>query len=328
MAASRTFNTRPDAAEGMADPVVLHTAWSGVSENLDEELPVDLSVRVAETREESLDLVADADVVLAGRLPDEVLDAAGELRWVQALSAGVDFLPLDALAERGVALTSAAGVHAEPIGEQVLCYMTMFERRIHETMRHQHRGVWERPTGGELAGKTVGIVGLGAIGSRVAELARAYRMTVIGTKRDPTTAPDAVDEAFGPDGLGELLDRSDYLVLSVPLTDETRGLIGSRELRRLDDDAVLVNVARGEVVDQAALVRALQYRTIRGAGLDVFEEEPLPPESVLWDLENVVLTPHNGGSTPRYAERAADIFAANYRAYREEGVEALDNRVV
>jgi phosphoglycerate dehydrogenase-like enzyme len=195
-------------------------------------------------------------------------------------------------------------------------------------MAQKERGVWERVTGGgELAGKTVGIVGLGAIGTRVAELAQAYRMTVIGTKRDPATAPDAVDEAFGPAGLGELLDRADYLVLACPLTEETEGLIGSTELRRMDDEAVLVNIARGEVVDQDALVRSLQYHSIRGAGLDVFAEEPLSPDSELWDLSNVVITPHNAGSTPRYAERLAGIFAANYERYQTGGVEALENRV-
>jgi len=312
----------------MAEPVVLHTLPSSVREPLPDELPGDLPVRVATTVEEAREYLADAEVAVVGRFDEDLLADAPDLEWVQAMSAGVDFLPLDAFEKRGIALTSASGVHAEPIAEQVLGYMTMFERRLHETMRHQHRGVWERPTGGELAGKTVGIVGVGAIGSRVAELAQAYRMDVIGTKRDPATAPEAVDEAFPPGGLGELLDRADYLLLSCPLTDETEGLIGRRELRRLGDDAVVVNVARGAVVDQAALVRALQYRTVRGAALDVFEEEPLPGESPLWDLENVVLTPHNGGATPRYAERLADVFAANYRAYETEGVDGLDNRVL
>jgi phosphoglycerate dehydrogenase-like enzyme len=299
-----------------------------IRERLPAELPGDLPVQVADTPEQSRDLLAEAEIAVSGRLDEELFDAAPDLRWVQAVSAGVDFLPLDEFEARDVALTTAAGVHAEPIGEQVLGYMTIFERRLHETMRHQRRGVWERPTGGELAGNTVGIVGLGAIGSRVAELAQAYRMDVLGTKRDPSTAPDAVDEAHPPEGLGELLERADYLVVACPLTEDTRGLIGSQRLRRMDDDAVLVNVARGEIVDQDALVRALQYRTIRGAALDVFEEEPLPSDSVLWELENVVLTPHNAGITPRYAERLADLFAENYRAYREVGVEGLENRVV
>jgi phosphoglycerate dehydrogenase-like enzyme len=312
----------------MTDVVVLHSVWKNVREALPGELPDDLAVEVATTPEQSRELLAEAEVAVTGRFDEDWFDAAPRLRWVQAASAGVDFLPLASFEDHGVALTNAAGVHAEPIGEQVLGYMTVFERQLHETMRHQRRGVWERVGGaGELAGKTVGIVGLGAIGTRVAELARAYRMEVLGTKRDPSTAPDAVDEAYAPDGLGEVLDRADYLVLACPLTEETRGLIGRRELRRLDDDAVVVNVARGGVVDQDALVRALQNHSIGGAGLDVFEEEPLPPESLLWDLENVVLTPHMAGSTPHYAERLAELFVENLAAYDEAGVEALDNRV-
>jgi phosphoglycerate dehydrogenase-like enzyme len=311
----------------MTDAVVLHSIPTSMREEIPDHLPDDVAVRVATTPEESRELLAGAEVAVTGRFDEAWLENADELRWLQAMSAGVDYLPLDAFEDHGVALTSAAGVHAEPIGEQVLAYMTIFERRLHETMRHQRRGVWERVGGaGELAGKTVGIVGLGAIGSRVAELAQAYRMEVIGTKRDPSTAPDAVDEAADPDGLGELLDRSDYLVLACPLTEETRGLVGRQELERLDDEAVVVNVARGEVIDQDALVRALQYHSIRGAGLDVFEEEPLPADSLLWDLENVVLTPHMAGLTPHYGERLGALFAENLAAYEDGGVDALDNR--
>jgi phosphoglycerate dehydrogenase-like enzyme len=313
----------------MNDPVVTHTVPEEMRDELLAELDGRVPVRVAHTATETRELLADAEVAVTGRFDADVLDAAPDLRWLQAMSAGVDYLPLDDLASAGVALTSAAGVHGEPIGEQVLGYLLTFERDLHVAHRNKTRGVWERDVdAGELAGKTVGVVGLGAIGSRVAELAQAFRMEVLGTKRDPSSAPDAVDEAFAPDGLETVLRRSDYLVLACPLTDETRGLIGSEQLRLLGPDGVLVNVARGEVVEQDALVRALQNRYVRGAALDVFEEEPLPAESTLWDLSNVVVTPHMAGSTPCYAERLADIFADNHAAYRESGVDALDNRVV
>ncbi|MEF8773425.1 MAG: D-2-hydroxyacid dehydrogenase [Halobacteriales archaeon] len=313
----------------MTDAAVLHTVPPDLRGKLPEKLAGRLDVAVAETAAETRDLLADAEVAVTGRFDAELLDDAPALRWLQAMSAGVDYLPQDALSEAGVALTSAAGVHAEPIGEQVLGYMLAFERDLHVAARNQARGVWERDhDAGELAGKTLGIVGLGAIGSRVAQLGQAFRMEVVGTKRTPEDAPEAADEAFGPDGLATVLRRSDYLVVACPLTDETRGLIGREELRTLGSDGVLVNVARGEVVDQEALVRALQYRTIRGAALDVFEEEPLPPDSPLWDLSNVVLTPHMAGSTPKYADRLADLFANNYDAYRSSGVDALENRVV
>ncbi|PSP78914.1 D-2-hydroxyacid dehydrogenase [Halobacteriales archaeon QS_1_68_20] len=311
----------------MDEPAVLHTVQEWLGEDLAAELEGRVPVRVATTPEQSRDLLADAEVAITGRLPGKLVDAAGGLTWLQAISAGVDHLALDELVERGVAVTNAAGVHAQPAAEQVFGYLLTVERGLDEAVDNQRRGVWERYSPGELAGKTLGVVGLGAIGSRVAEVGQAFGLEVVGTKRDPSDAPDAVDEVYGPDDLRPVLTRSDYLVLACPLTEETRGLIGRGELRAMDGDAVLVNVARGAVIDQDALVRALQYRWIRAAALDVFEEEPLPPESPLWDLSNAFVTPHVAGSTPRYAERLADIIAENYAAYRERGVEALQNRV-
>ncbi len=311
----------------MDEPVVLHTVQEWLGEDLAAELDGRVPVRTAATPGESRDLLADAEVAITGRLPEDLVDAAGGLTWLQAISAGVDHLALDALAERDVAVTTAAGVHAQPAAEQVFGCLLTVERGLDEAAANQRRGVWERYSPGELAGGTLGVVGLGAIGTRVAELGRAFDMEVVGTKRDPSDAPDAVDEVYAPGDLRTVLTRVDYLVLACPLTEETRGLIGREQLRAMDDDAVLVNVARGEVVDQDALVRALQYRWIGAAALDVFEEEPLPPDSPLWDLSNAIVTPHVAGSTPRYAERLADLIAGNYEAYREDGVDALENRV-
>ena len=313
----------------MNQPAILHTAWSSVADDLVDELAeYGIEVQRAETPAESRELLADAEVAITGRLPEELLEAAPHLEWVQAMSSGVDYFPLAELEAREIALTNAAGIHAQPIAEQVLGYMIAFERNFHESFRNQQRGVWERVRGGELGDKTVGIVGLGEIGGRVAEFASALGMTVVGTKRDPSTAPEAVDEAYGSDGLVEVLQASDYLVLACPLTDETRELIGMAELRLLGSDAVLVNIARGGVVDEEALIRALQNRTIRGAALDVFEEEPLPRDSLLWDLSNVVVTPHMAGSTPHYAERLADLFVDHHEGYRAEGVAGLGERVL
>ena len=320
----------------MADPTVLvsHTVdagyWSDVDDfctEIEARVP-EVDLRVARTPSETRDLASEADALLATYVSTDLLDAAPGLRWIQALSSGVDFLDLEAIEARGVALTNAAGVHAEPIAEQVLGYLLTFERGIHTGIRQQEEGVWQRYSGGEIRGKTLGIVGLGAIGSRAAEYAGAFGMTVVGTKRDPETVPEAVDEVYPPDGLFEVLGRSDYVVLSCPLTPETRGLVGREELGAMQGNAVLVNVARGAVVDEDALVYALQQGGIRGAALDVFEEEPLPPESPLWDLPNVVVTPHMAGSTPHKFERIAGIFAANYEAFADGRLEELRNRVV
>ena len=303
----------------MTEPAILHSVPREMAADLQAELQGSVSTRWAETEVESRGFLEDAQVAVTGRFDEEWLAEAPDLEWIQTMSAGVDYLDLDAFEDAGVAVTNAAGVHAEPIGEQVLGYMLAFERQLLESFHNKQRGVWERSSGGELAGKTVGIIGLGAIGSRVAELASAFRMEVIGTKRNRNDAPDVVDEVFGPgeEDLREILLRSDYLVVACPLTEETEGLISRDELRTMPSDAVLINIARGEVVDEHALVRALQYRGIRGAGLDVFEEEPLPPDSILWDLSNVIITPHMGGSTPKYASRLAGIIERNLDAFEE-----------
>ncbi len=291
---------------------------------LADELP-DAEILAAATSEESNDLLDRADALVTGRLDADRL-ARGDIEWVQALSAGVDSYPQEKMREAGVVLTNASGVHAEPIGEQVIGAMLSFERRFLESQRNKERNSWERVEGGELKGKTLGVVGVGAIGSRVAELGSAFGMAVLGTKRDPSTMPEAVDEGFGPEAVSELCRRSDYLVLACPLTEDTEGLIGSEAFRLLGSDAVLVNIARGAVVDEDALIRALQYGQIRGAALDVFETEPLPADSPLWDLSNVLLTPHMAGSTPKKAARWADIIGTNYRRFGTD--EAYVNRVL
>ena len=288
----------------------------------------ELTVRVARTPAETEALIPAARMLLTFRLPGALLDRAENLALVQALSAGVDSYDLDRLREEGIVLTSASGSHAEPIGEQVLGYMLLFERDLLGGLDRKRRGVWERYSAGELLGKTLGVVGVGAIGTRIAELGRAVGMTVVGTKRDLDDVPEAVDEIFPPEDLHTVLQRSDYVVLSCPLTDATRALIGAEELGVLGTDAVLINVARGGVVDQDALVTALQQRRIRGAALDVFEEEPLPSSSALWDLSNVIVTPHMAGVSPAYHARKARIFVQNYRAFVDGSDDGYVNRVV
>ena len=307
-----THTVPPETTEGLLDA-------------LDSRLPEDAAVLSATTAEETEARIADADALVVGRFDAGLLAANPDLRWIQALSAGVDHLPCDAIEEAGIALTNASGVSAEPIAEQVFGALLGFERRFLESQANKGRNAWERVEGGEIRGKTLGVVGVGAIGTRVAELGQAFGMEVLGTKRDPTTMPESVDEAFGADEHAELCRRADYLVLACPLTDETEGLLGMAEFRQMPSDAVLVNVARGEVVDEEALVRALQNRVIRGAALDVFETEPLPADSPLWDLSNVLLTPHMAGSTPKKYERWADVVAENYRRLAAD--EALSNRV-
>ncbi len=285
-----------------------------------------LDVMYAEDDAAMLEVAPDVEIVVTSRLPDDLLEAAPELEWVQALSAGTDFYDYPVLEERGVMLTSVSGVHAKPIGQQVLAYLLFFERRFDRAVAQQARREWDPYFARELGDRTIGIVGVGAIGSQVAEYCDSFGATVLGVKRDPSEAPAAVDEIYGPSRLGAVLKASEYLVLSCPLTDETRGMIDADALAALPDDAVLVNVGRGEVVDQDALVAALENGTLGGAALDVFEDEPLPDESPLWGRDDVLITPHMAGSTPHYWERAADIFLDNLDRYRAG--EALRNRVL
>jgi phosphoglycerate dehydrogenase-like enzyme len=177
---------------------------------------------------------------------------------------------------------------------------------------HQWRG---RVRMNELDGSTVGIVGLGAIGEKMAEKARGLNMRVIGLRRDPTKRSKYVDQMLGPDGLSELLELSDWVVMTTALTPETRGLIGEPELRHMKGTAHLINIARGELVQEDFLIQALQEGRIAGAGLDVFEREPLPADSPLWDMQNVVITSHHSGSTPYYADRTTALIVENLRRY-------------
>ena len=283
----------------------------------------DVDLRVATEEAETLEHAPDAEVIVTHRVSDDLLDAAIGLRWVHSLSAGLDHFDLGSLEERGLILTNSSGIHAQPIGEHVLGALLHFERGFARAVGQQHRNEWNRFGATELADRTVAVVGVGAIGTRVVELCDAVGAETVGVKRDPTEAPDALADCLTPDRLHDALERADCAVLACPLTDETRGMIDAEALAALGE-GVLVNIARGEVVDEDALVEALDVGGLRGAALDVFAEEPLPEDSPLWDFENVLLTPHVAGTTPHYWERAADQFAENY--WRYVAGEELENR--
>jgi phosphoglycerate dehydrogenase-like enzyme len=288
----------------------------------------DVEFERARDRDETVAKIANASVVIEHRLDGAVLDAATDLRWLQTLTSGYDRFDLDRLASRGVALTTVSGVHATPAAQHVLGYLLAFERGLYRARRQQRRREWRRYQPGELTGKTVGIVGVGEIGGRVAELLAPLDVTVLGVKRDPSTAPDAVDAVYGPDDRYEVLGRADYVVVACPLTDETRGMFDADAFESMDSDAVLVNVARGAIVDEPALVAALQTGNLGGAALDVTVDEPPEHGSPLWDLDNVVLTPHMAGGSPRFPERVAELFADNYERFVAGDHDAMRNRVV
>ena len=249
----------------------------------------------------------------------EALRAAPRVRWVQARNAGAGeqlgaALELDPERLRDVTVTSVSGIHAGPLAEFALLGLLAFAKRLPELSRDKADRVWPElpPTMGVLAGRTVLVVGLGEIGLAVAHLAGAAGMGVLGVKRTATAVP-GVDEVAAPDRLAELAARADDLVVTLPLTDATRGLVDAAALRALRPGAVVVNVGRGAVIDEAALAEALRDGHLAGACLDVFTEEPLPAQSPLWELENVIVAPHSAARTDDEDARAVALFAENLR---------------
>jgi phosphoglycerate dehydrogenase-like enzyme len=250
-------------------------------------------------------------------------DAKG-LRWLHTFSAGVDHPWFQALRAQGVRLTTSSGAHAVPIAQTVVLYLLALTRDLPSWLDAQSRRAWERHPLRDLQGLVLGVVGLGPIGIEVARLGAALRMRVVGIRRHPRG--DEPCETWPLARLDELLAEADALVLALPLTDETRHLLDARRIGLLKPGALVVNVGRGALVDEAALARALASGRLGGAGLDVFEVEPLPEASPLWSAPNAIVTPHNAGDTPGNLERATEIFLDNLGRFGRG--EPLRNEVV
>ena len=282
------------------------------------ELAPDREVLVSHDLAE-IEAVIDQVEIAAGSFPRSLLPKATQLCWIQQWGAGADWLMRSPEAvEMDFILTNASGVHAIPISEHIMTFLFAHARRLCAAARAQTRHEWMRPGRDdvtELAGKTMLLIGVGAIGERTARMASAVDMHVIGIRRDPAQPAEGVAEMYGPDRLLDLLPRADYVVLTVPLTHETKGMIGEAELHAMKPTAFIANIGRGGTIQEDALILALREGWIGGAGLDVFSKEPLPPESPLWDMENVIMTPHYSGRTPEYHNRAMAIFIDNLERY-------------
>ncbi len=271
------------------------------------------------TDREIIENLLDDIEVAAARFPRELVFSAPALRWYQQWGAGADWLMQHPEAENeNVIITNVSGLHAIPISEHILAMLLAFARRLPDAWRakKEHRWFREEVEGVfELAGKTMVLIGVGAIGERTAELADAHGIRVIGIRRNPEEPASGVTIMDGPENLRRWLPEGDFVVLTVPLTHETRQMIGAEELAAMKKSTLIVNIGRGGTIDQEALIQALRDGTIAGAGLDVFEKEPLPQDSPLWDLDNVILTPHYAGRTPEYNRRGMDIFVENLERY-------------
>lgn len=282
------------------------------------------------------ELFVGDEEILYGFMPPRDLSRAPKLKWVQLHSAGINHLinSNHPILHSGIKVTTASGIHAVPIGELAMAMMLALARKLPLMTRKQDRAEWPRDKwnlflGTELHSKTLGIVGYGSIGRHVARIAKnGFGMRILalsrsGERRDPGYCEPGVGDPEGilPDAwftlaqLNELLAQSDFVLIATPLTDETRNLIGEKELRAMKRTAFIVNIARGGIVNEAALIRALKEHWIAGAGLDVFEQEPLPADNELWKLENAIIAPHVSAATPHYDDRATDLFCENLRRY-------------
>ena len=285
-------------------------------------------------RDELDSKIGDADVlVVSGLWRNDLLPKAKKLRFIQSIGAGTDQFSRDELTSQKIKLASASGVNRRAVSEHVMSLILALSRRLPEARDNQAKKVWRGMISDlsqredELGGKTLVIIGLGAIGGRLAELAKAFDLKVIGVKRDPSTGKGAADAVHSIADLKKVLPAADFVALTCPLTKETENIIDAAALAAMKPSAFLINGARGRCVDEAALIDALKNRQIAGAAIDVTVEEPLPATSPLWTTDNLFITPHTAGETRRYEDNVIDILMDNLdRLWRNDG--NLRNQIV
>lgn len=263
--------------------------------------------------------ISDIEILAAWGFQDvqPFFHRAKNLRWIHALTAGVERLLFPEVQSSSTLLSNSRGIHGIPMAEHVLGLMLTFSRRLDVFQRQQVQHLWRRPPSEELQeinGKTLAIVGLGAIGHELARKGKAMDMRVIASRREIKQEP-FVDRLYRPEQLPEMLAEADYIVVTVPLTEDTSGMFGHEQFAAMKPSAFFVNVSRGAVVQETALLEALQSRRIAGAGIDVVADEPLPPTSPLWDAPNLLITPHLAAISPLYLDRALQLFADNLALY-------------
>jgi phosphoglycerate dehydrogenase-like enzyme len=288
-----------------------------------EELPRETSIAVGNSPDAFRRAAPEADVIfswsIAGPLLRETFLMSPRVRWVHSRSAGLDTVLFPELVESDVTLTNGSGVFSDSLGEFVLGAILYFAKDFRRMIRSQQAGIWDPFDITEISAKTVGIVGYGDIGRAIARRVRPMGMRVLALKRHGAplySADPLVDRIYGPDGCVEMISQCDYVVAAAPLTPETRGMIGAEEIAAMKPEAVVINVGRGPVIDEAALVTALSGKHIKGAALDVFDREPLPQGHPFYHLENVLLSPHCADHTPDWLSQAMQFFIEQYQTYR------------
>ena len=282
------------------------------------------------TRESDVELAETADIAFALGLPKEAVARAARLKWVHCSGHAVGHFPLADLGARGITVTNSRGIQAVPIAEHVMAGLLALARRLPQTMRDQQERLW-RPNDliGDaspwvLSGRTLGVIGVGTIGEAIALRAKAFGMHVAGVRRHPQRErPAGFDEVLGPAEIDRLLPIADIVVIAAPLTADTKLLLDADAIAKMKRGAIVVNIARGQLLDEEALARALGEGRLGGAVLDVFTTEPLPAQSPFWSLPNVIVTPHNSGFRAGHFDAVIDLFSENLTRF-ERGVELLN----
>jgi phosphoglycerate dehydrogenase-like enzyme len=312
-------------------PFALWSAPEWLGERIRREFP-QIEVDRRNTYDQIEDHIRDAEIFFGWSLREEQVKAAKKLRWIHSTAAAVHQLMSPELRARDIVVTNARFVHGPVVAEHAIALMLALAKRLPLAVRYQQQHVWaqeqityQHPHPKELAGSTLGLVGYGAIGTEVARCAIALGMRVLVVRQHPQKNNNALSsrvegplssaEIFGPDRLDEIIAQSDFLVLAAPLTETTRYLINAERLARMRPGAYLINVARGPLIDEAALAAALRNRRIGGAALDVFDHEPLPADSPLWELDNLLITPHVAATSDKMWERHYTLIKENLRRY-------------
>lgn len=270
--------------------------------------------------------LADAEILatFTARFDAELLASAPHLKWIQAITAGIDNLPLKEIEERDIILTNTRGIHEIQMAEYAIAAMINLARNFHVMHRNQLKQKWDRTMPqSEIYGQVVGIVGLGSIGKEIARKASFLGMRVIGVRKEPQ-AVEHVERIYGPEEMESVFKESDYVINLLPLTEDTKGIIDKHYFSAMKASACFINIGRGPTVNQDDLVEALKTKRIAGLVADVYQEEPLPEDSALWKLENVILTPHIAGVSPNYMMRAMEVMQHNLKAYVQKSGEMLN----
>jgi phosphoglycerate dehydrogenase-like enzyme len=297
--------------------------------HLEKILDVDKSIKVTAVssidKRELASQITDAEVVssVPGVIPS--IKGAKSLKWIHAFSAGVEKVLTEEVVKSNVIVSNSSGIHAIPIAEHVLGFMLIFTRKFYDTFKKQQEKIWQSNQDiTEVRGKTALVVGLGHIGTEVARMSCCLGVKVLAVKQNIKNKsstnsvldkPDSVHKLYAKDDLEEALPKADFVVLCLPLTSQTHHLFDMKKFKLMKKSGVLINIGRGGVVNEKELIEALDKKIIGGAALDVTETEPLPKESKLWNMENVVITPHHSGLSEKYMDRAIDLFCLNLKAY-------------